>query len=178
MNKTYVVSVVLLLLLAGAGAYLLRRPNTKMVETDSALTEKVSEDVMVDDAMMDETLVAEADSKVDEKMMQKNGSYAPFTSKVLVSSSETRRVLFFYANWCPTCLPADASFSERESEIPANVTLIRVNYNDTETEQAEKDLAQKYGVTYQHTFVQIDSQGAEVAKWNGGQIEELVSKVQ
>ena len=28
-------------------------------------------------------------------------------------------------------------------------------------------LKQKYGVTYQHTLVQVDSKGAQIAKWSG-----------
>ena len=39
------------------------------------------------------------------------------------------------------------------------------------------DLAKKYGITYQHTFVQIDSQGKEVTKWNGGQTDELAANI-
>ncbi len=29
------------------------------------------------------------------------------------------------------------------------------------------DLRQKYGVTVQHTFVQVDAEGNELAKWSG-----------
>ncbi len=53
-----------------------------------------------------------------------------------------------------------------------------MNYNDPDTDQEEKDLAKKYRVTYQHTFVQIDSQENEVTKWNGGQLEGLLANLQ
>jgi len=103
--------------------------------------------------------------------------YVQYSKSVLDSASDYRRVLFFYASWCPTCRPADLSFTENSSEIPEDVRLIRVNYNDPDTDQEEKDLAKKYGVTYQHTFVQIDAQGGVVTKWNGGQINELLSAI-
>lgn len=103
--------------------------------------------------------------------------YVPFSPEVFNSSINTRRVLFFYANWCPICLPADTSFSENADKIPADVTIIRVNYNDSDTDQAEKDLAKQYEVAYQHTFVQIDENGQELAMWNGGQIEELLANI-
>jgi hypothetical protein len=61
--------------------------------------------------------------------------------------------------------------------IPADVTLFRVNYNDTDTDQEEKDLAKQYAVTYQHTFVQIDEGGKEVTRWNGGQMPELLENI-
>jgi thioredoxin 1 len=104
-------------------------------------------------------------------------SYLPYSKDTFDSAAVERRVLFFYADWCPTCRPADKNFSENINQIPDDVTLIRVNYNDQDTEQEEKDLAKKYNVTYQHTFVQIDQNGNEVTKWNGGQIEELLSKI-
>jgi len=103
--------------------------------------------------------------------------YLSFSPTVLSSSSAARRVLFFYASWCPTCRPADADFTARSSEIPEDVTLIRVNYNDPDTDLEEKALAAKYGITYQHTFVQIDSDGGVVSKWNGGQLSELLKNL-
>jgi hypothetical protein len=61
--------------------------------------------------------------------------------------------------------------------IPEDIAIIRVNYNDPETDDEENALARKYGVTYQHTFVQIDSQGKEITKWVGGQTSELLNNV-
>ncbi len=116
------------------------------------------------------------EEKLVEDMMT-NSRYVTNSQSALASTASGRRVLFFFASWCPTCKPADASFAKNESQIPDDVTIIRVNYNDPETDQEEKDLALKYGVTYQHTFVQIDSEGNEVTKWNGGQIKELLAKI-
>ncbi len=112
----------------------------------------------------------------DNKMMA-DSRYVQYSSSALENASQGRRVLFFYASWCPTCIPADANFSKEASLIPEDLTVLRVNYNDPQTDQAEKDLAKKYGITYQHTFVQIDSAGEEVTKWNGGQLDELLSTI-
>lgn len=68
-------------------------------------------------------------------------------------------VLFFNASWCPTCQEAAANF-ESES-FPAGLTVVSVDYDDSE------DLKQKYGVTYQHTFVQVDPAGKQLAKFTG-----------
>jgi thiol-disulfide isomerase/thioredoxin len=105
------------------------------------------------------------------------GQYIAYSPEGLGETSGTNRILYFYANWCPTCRPVDADLKERISEIPAGVTIIRVNYNDTETDQDEKALAQKYGITYQHTFVQIDKEGNEIQKWNGGGFEDILDKL-
>ena len=55
--------------------------------------------------------------------------------------------------------------------------VLRVNYNDPDTDQEEKELAKKYGITYQHTYVQIDSAGKELTKWNGGGAAELLVNI-
>lgn len=112
---------------------------------------------------------------VDEKMG--SSRYVEYSKAELEKSASGRRVLFFYASWCPTCKPANENFQINSGKIPEDLTLIRVNYNDTDTDQEEEDLAKKYEITYQHTFVQIDSNGNEIAKWNGGQIEELLSNI-
>jgi len=106
-----------------------------------------------------------------------NSRYAEYSKSALETASTNRRVLFFYASWCPVCKPADAEFKQKSNQIPSDLTLLRVNYNDPDTDQQEKDLAAKYNVTYQHTFVQIDAQGNEVAKWNGGNLAELLSNI-
>lgn len=115
----------------------------------------------------------------DSKMTDKNSvsRYVEYSKSVLDQGSGKRRVLYFYASWCPTCRPADANFKEHANKIPEDAVVLRVNYNDPDTDQEEKDLAEEYGITYQHTFVQIDGQGEEVTKWNGGQIEELLTNL-
>ncbi len=114
--------------------------------------------------------------KTDDKITS-DSRYVEYSKAALEKAASNRRVLFFYASWCPTCRPADASFKENTSKIPEDVTLIRVNYNDPETDQEEKELAKKYGITYQHTYVQIDGAGKEISKWNGGKIDELLSNI-
>ena len=103
--------------------------------------------------------------------------YQEHYPSILSNTTTARRVLFFYANWCPTCRPADANFRTNMELLPADVQVIRVNYNDTETDAEERELASQYSVTYQHTFVQIDTQGNVVTRWNGGQIEELLANI-
>lgn len=71
----------------------------------------------------------------------------------------TKVVYFFHAPWCPDCRGTDAALLE--SGVPEGLTVVKVDY-DTATE-----LRQKYGVTQQHTFVQVGSDGGELAKWSG-----------
>lgn len=125
----------------------------------------------------DTMIVQDQTAKTDDKMMEQSSQYVLFTPTVFADAASTRRVLYFYASWCPTCIPANADFEKNVSMLPRDLTVIRVNYNDPDTDKDEKALAAKYGITYQHTFVQIDSVGNEITKWNGGAVKELLAKI-
>lgn len=103
--------------------------------------------------------------------------YVVFSKSAFDQAKDKKRVLYFYANWCPICRPIDVEFRQNMSKIPQDVVVIRVNYNDSETNQETKDLAKQYGITYQHTFVQIDAQGKKIALWNGGGLNELLQNI-
>lgn len=163
MNKTIVIAGIVILVLIGGGLFVANQQSkssedAKMTQEKTAMMKKDEGDKMMGDKMSD-------------------AHYVVYSKTAFDDAAGTRRVLFFYANWCPICKPADADFTANVSKLPSDVTLIRVNYNDTDTDQEEKDLAKQYGITYQHTFVQIDAQGKEVAKWNGGQTDELLANI-
>ncbi|MGB7981485.1 MAG: thioredoxin family protein [Candidatus Nanopelagicales bacterium] len=68
-------------------------------------------------------------------------------------------VLFFNASWCPTC---QATVQSLDAEgVPAGLTVVSVDYDNS------NDLRKQYGVTVQHTFVQVDEAGDEQATFTG-----------
>lgn len=70
--------------------------------------------------------------------------------------------LEFYANWCPICRAQEPALVDGFNSLnDSNVVGFRVNYNDPETDDLEKQLAKQFGVTYQHTHV-IVKNGKEV----------------
>ncbi len=100
------------------------------------------------------------------------GSYESYVPEKLSKAETGRVVLFFHASWCPTCRALNSNIEESKSIIPADVTILKTDY-DTETE-----LKKKYGVTTQHTLVQVDKDGNMITKWSGGStIESIVSKL-
>ena len=114
----------------------------------------------------------------DTTMTDKNPSrYVVYSKAAYEAGASRRRILYFYATWCPSCKQANGDFTANPNKIPEDMVVLRVNYNDPDTDQEEKDLAKKYSITYQHTFVQIDNQGKEITKWNGGQTDELLAKI-
>ena len=91
--------------------------------------------------------------------------------------------LYFYAKWCPTC-----KAEIRDSLIPAfneyggsDFVGFRVNYNDRDTDDIEKDLAEEFGILYQHTKVIISGGDVRVFPnvWTKSQYtEEFLNNIQ
>lgn len=144
-------------------------------------TIKKTDDSLIkeDDSMMqkDEKKMEETDSsmmKKDDTAMMKVGSYEVYSaSKIAMASASHDVVLFFRASWCPTCKAVDADIKAHLQDIPATLTVLDVDYDNS------AELKQKYGVTYQHTFVQVDAQGNLIAKWSGSPtLSSLVTQVQ
>jgi thiol-disulfide isomerase/thioredoxin len=122
---------------------------------DIGMMEK-KEATMKDDATKTNNMTDKNDS------MMKTGSYEAYTpEKVMLASTTHDVVLFFRANWCPTCKAVDADIKANVSKIPSSLSILDVNYDDSIV------LKKKYGVTYQHTFVQVDKNGNLIKKWSG-----------
>lgn len=116
---------------------------------------------------------AEMESEIDDDSInsepqdlsgenEQAGSYEEYSPEK-VSNSEGKIVLFFKANWCPTCRALDVNIKSNLSNIPSDVIILEVDYDNS------TELKQKYGVTYQHTLVQVDQEGNQLAKWSGSQ---------
>ncbi|MFC1647102.1 TlpA family protein disulfide reductase, partial [Patescibacteria group bacterium] len=59
--------------------------------------------------------------------------------------------LDFYANWCPTCRAEAAKLTKGFDSLNSdNIVGFRVNYNDDDTDEDEKNLASQFEVPYQH----------------------------
>ncbi len=98
--------------------------------------------------------------KEEGAMMAKAGSYESYSpEKIAEAAAKGDVVLFFRALWCPTCRALDADINANLKNIPTNLTILIVDYDNS------TDLKKKYGVTYQHTLVQVDKSGTLLKKW-------------
>lgn len=70
-------------------------------------------------------------------------------------------VLFFHADWCPKCRETDANLTSDPASLPDGLTVVKIDFD------AETALRQQYGVTVQHTFVQVDASGQKIGAWTG-----------
>ena len=154
------ISCVMLLVVAG-GLYAWKSTTTVTGDVMMEKPEPVSETKM---------MMEKPESMPESKSIMQT-QYVQYSQDTYTAAAETKRVLFFHASWCPTCKVAREDFTSNMSLIPEGVTVLQVDYD------TEKDLKEKYGITYQHTFVQVDAQGSEVTKWNGGGTKELAKNI-
>lgn len=131
--------------------------------------------------MIGENLVGAGDVKVETKVNVgaaatatiRKGSYEKYDQSKLAYAKDGKVVIFFRAGWCPTCQGIDSDIKAHLGDIPNNVTILDLDYDNSTV------LKQKYGVTYQHTFVQVDANGNLIKKWSGSPtLESLLAQVQ
>lgn len=107
------------------------------------------------------------DIKKPEAMMQQG-----YKGKVLAGTEKTKYLefnradydkalkekkkilLYFYANWCPTCrLEQPQTFAAFNEINDQDLIGFRVNFRDSDTDADEEALAREFGVSYQHTKI-------------------------
>jgi len=86
-------------------------------------------------------------------------SYADYQADKAAYDAGGDVVLFFAASWCPTCQRADKNL--KGSGVPQGLTVVKTDYDSSAA------LKKQYGVTVQHTFVQVDPSGKALAKFTG-----------
>lgn len=172
MNKKSMVIVAaivsVLFIGGGAFAYSNDQNNKKEAETLAMEKEKTDRESLAKNA------TPEQDVTEKSEVATKSGSYvtlADYNSN-LAKYADSKKVYFFHASWCPSCKALDKDISQNVSDIPAGVTIAQVDFDK------ETDLKEKYGVTMQHTLVQIDDDGNEIAQWSGGRdLASLLAKI-
>jgi len=101
-------------------------------------------------------------------------NYLDYSDGVLANTQRKgKSVLFFAATtWCQTCSALEEEIIERQAEIPKDITILKVNYDN------DRVMNQKYGVTSQHTLVVLDKNGQEVKRWLGGGFDTLLQELE
>lgn len=128
--------------------------------------EKVSDDVESDMSTASTVTTEDLEIEMAEEMMEKDtmpaetmkkaGVYKAYDADMVASNDAEHTLLFFHAAWCPSCRALDADIAQHAGTIPENVVIYKVDY-DTAT-----DLKRKYGITTQHSLIEIDSNGEAV----------------
>lgn len=102
------------------------------------------------------------------------GDYIPYESFMTSGDkySNSKVVLFFNAVWCSTCQQARENIEASLGQIPADLVIVVVDFDSS------IELRKKYGVTVQHTFIEIDSAGEPLSKWSGSvTVDQIVEQL-
>jgi len=139
--------------------------DTIMTKDDSVMEDK-GDPMMEDrgDPIMDDTSIQ--DSFTGALLAGSETPLLDFTKSDYDKALASKKiiVLYFYANWCPICKAEFPKMQSAFNSFSSNeIVGFRVNFNDNETDQYEKDLARQFGVAYQHTKV-ILKDGERVLK--------------
>ncbi len=165
-----------IIILIGGGIYLVTQNEEAVMPEDSM---QVNEESMESSMETEKMMENEASQNMEEmsendSMSASHGSYEAYAQEKIAKAADSGDVvLFFRASWCPTCRALDAHIKENLSAIPSGLTILDVDYDNSSA------LKQKYGVTYQHTLVQVDSDGNLIKKWNGSRtLASLIKEVE
>jgi thiol-disulfide isomerase/thioredoxin len=71
-------------------------------------------------------------------------------------------ILFFTAEWCPSCVAVEKNIAQRSAYIPPHIAIMMIDYDDQE-------MKEKYNVNQQHTFILLDENGDEVKRWTNSE---------
>jgi thioredoxin 1 len=172
MNTKLVAAIAAGTLLLGGGVYVATSSDTQTegTSTSAAQASKPANERSANAA----TEATEADTSTDSGTAQERpGAYVMAGENDIASIRNDKRVLFFHASWCSTCKALASDIESNATDIPAGVTIAQVDYDEA------TDLRKKYGVTVQHTLVQIDDAGNEIATWSGSRnLASLVAEIQ
>lgn len=98
-------------------------------------------------------------------------TYEDFSPEKIQRADTAPVVLFFHASWCPSCLSAERIFQKKLSLLPPGVSILKIDFDSA------SELKERYNITYQHTFVQVDSMGNELARWSGGAVDGVIANL-
>ncbi|PIR41676.1 MAG: hypothetical protein COV30_02435 [Candidatus Yanofskybacteria bacterium CG10_big_fil_rev_8_21_14_0_10_37_15] len=159
------------------------KPESKEEKTEQEQNSMIKEDAMAEDEK--------------SEMMEKNDNMMKYSGTVLAGElaplldfkksdydtalkSDKIIVVYFYANWCPICRAEFPIMQGVFNELTTDKVIgFRVNYNDEQTDDDERNLAREFGVAYQHTKVFVKNNQRILKSpesWDGNRYKTEINK--
>lgn len=160
--KKYILAPLLLTLIFGLSACNLN--NSKQLPINENPEQTPQEEPEAEPEPGDSEAPTEVDTEVLEdqsasSMPEQTLEYsqALYTSNEDVLNEEGPKVIFFHADWCPTCRAMTKRITANIDSYPLGTKIVEVDY-DTENE-----LKKQYGVKVQSTVVVLNANGEAVS---------------
>lgn len=101
--------------------------------------------------------------------------YTDYTSWSLAQAKEDSHyiVIYFGANWCPTCKRFEKKLLEVVDQIPSNITILAADIDRDEA------LVKEYGVQVQSTTVYLDKDWILLKKnrWGDHSLQDILNTI-
>ena len=112
--------------------------------------------------------------EVSENTLQEAtaGAYLAYSPELVANSNADKIVLFFHADWCPSCRALDRNIISNADDIPADVEIYKVDYDQ------ETALRQQYGIVRQHSVLTVSSNGeATGSVFHPSTLSQIISSI-
>jgi thiol-disulfide isomerase/thioredoxin len=119
-------------------------------------------------------VAADTESANEDSPEEESASSGAFLaySEEAAANANGDTVIFFAADWCPKCQQLKNDIQANSASIPEGVTILEADFDD------EVALKRQYGVTLQHTLVQIDANGDAVNTWSGSStLDDILAEI-
>ncbi len=181
-KNTVITAAVVAVFALGGGVYAIKQQDNNTKKHDLAIAQRAGNKKEAGESSTQKTnevqaIKREGSAPASTAVAQQTAagsyiSYAQYTANK-DQYKDSRVVLYFHAPWCPTCQALDKNIKDNLHSIPANTTIVKTDYDSS------ADLKRKYGVTYQHTMVQIDASGNKIKKWSGSpELQDVLTEIQ
>lgn len=132
---------------------------SEMNKSTSTMSSNMSTATSVSQSSMNNSISSSTTMTMNETT---SGMYKTYSESELAMVKDGHKaVLFFNASWCPTCQSTVKDIEANKMKIDSKVHIYSVDYDSNTA------LRQKYGVTSQHTFVEVDKVGTLIKKTTG-----------
>jgi thiol:disulfide interchange protein len=173
MKPASIFSIIAVLVLAGA-AVLYNQLSTQSA-IDQTITLTNSNNEIQPDNRPDSTAGAPSvDGIPPAEVAFETNTYVDYSPTTQAAAQQQGTTVLFFAatEWCQTCSALEAEILEKSDQIPAQVTILKVDYDN------DSAMKSRYGVTTQHTLIVLDKSGSEVKRWVGGDFARMLRGIE
>ncbi len=101
---------------------------------------------------------------INQSQVKLANNYFRFDPQAYQSALEHNKtiLLFFKANWCPTCAESVPRIHNVFNEMKSDDVIgFEVHFNDEESQDFDNEIIRKYQIAYQNALVILDKNGKE-----------------